>query len=282
MKARLKKGNYKVLQITISLLSLAVVGYKLFHAQFSKATLLDALLSGVPFVVFALALVPINWYLEAAKWKLLQHAHEPIPIGRAMRQVLTGLVWNWVIPFTVGDYLGRTLQSKDKRMTTFAVIINRVTSSVIAAWFGACGLLVYFFTMEADLMWLVLVGILILILTIGWLLGQYLYVKVLSLSALRYCVFALQFYILIDLLYEIEDPFWIFSGISWVFFFRTFVPSIWGAVGVRELSALLFFSCCLSDDIIILSSLSIWLINLVLPTLAMVIYQAISRDKMPN
>jgi hypothetical protein len=57
-------------------------------------------------VLLALALVPVNWGLEAWKWHRLAGTWSRT-FGRSLRAVLVGLTLGFATPNRVGDYAGR-------------------------------------------------------------------------------------------------------------------------------------------------------------------------------
>ncbi len=60
----------------------------------------------------ATALMPLNWWLEAAKWRHLMILNGQLPgQPQAFRAVMTGLALALFTPARIGDYLGRSLQA---------------------------------------------------------------------------------------------------------------------------------------------------------------------------
>ena len=54
-------------------------------------------------------LMPLNWSLEALKWKLLLKHSAHVTIGEAMRSVLGGLSIGFATPARVGEFAGRVM-----------------------------------------------------------------------------------------------------------------------------------------------------------------------------
>jgi hypothetical protein len=62
-----------------------------------------------PWLLVAAVLMPLNWALEAAKWRYLLAPSCRLPFGQAWRAVFCGLALSLFTPQRVGEYLGRVL-----------------------------------------------------------------------------------------------------------------------------------------------------------------------------
>ena len=227
----------------------------------------------LPFVSIVF-LMPVNWLLESFKWRLLMRDKAGSSWVEFMVQVFNGLLYSWVLPFSTGDVVGRLERNTNHRwFTVKSIFINRVSSLGVTLVFGALGVLYYLDKLSGPLPFVVGVCVIGFMMFLLWNLGYAKIFPVVGLTLIRYVVFSLQFFICISLFVEISEPFWILAGICWVFLFRSTIPSLWGALGIREASAILFFSCCLQTVDIISSSLLLWLINLVLPSVLFAAYK---------
>ena len=98
-------------------------------------------------VLWALALVPLNWGLEAWKWHRLARHLEPVTFGRSLRAVLVGLTLGFATPNRVGDYAGRILELKSRRVSALgAVFLGRYCQLVATVLAGVAGLLYFLLT----------------------------------------------------------------------------------------------------------------------------------------
>jgi len=217
-------------------------------------------------ICLVLLLMPANWLLEAYKWKV-SVPHEKISLKKGLEAVLSGLAMNWVVPFTLGDVGGRLAGTKNLKRSSIALIINRTILTLITSIFGALSVLFYFGFFQ---WWQPFAA---LVLLVAGLIINKLYVKddlwnqVTYLSLARYLVFSFQFFLLLSLFLPQVSPLAVSLGVGWVFFFRSFVPSLFGNFGVREASAVLFFEPYITDvSLVIVPSLIIWLINTVIPS----------------
>ena len=297
-------------KLGVTLLTLGL----LYHAVFAeKATaeawrqLLATALTGAgrgP-VLAALALVPVNWGLEAWKWYRLARHLEPVTFGRSLRAVLVGLTLGFATPNRVGDYAARILELKSRRVRALgAVFLGRYCQLVVTVLAGVAGLLYFLLKFYLNgypgaglgvsitavvLCLLVLVPLYrsrLLLAALGiWrplrrfrpalaVMPTYparaLHV-VLAISGLRYGVFCAQFMLLLAA-YGVRAP--LGGGLAAVagtFLLKSLVPSLnaLADVGVRELSATHLFSLLGQSALPVLSaSLSLWVLNIALPSAA--------------
>ena len=279
MQSDYKKKLWKAIQLSISVVAMVIVGYKVSQPSLSVPTI-SINTSGVALLgVILLILMVFNWWLEAKKWQLLVSRFEKVSGSEALMDVMTGLVWSWVIPFTVGDVLARVQGYAERTKAVKSVVYNRISAGVIAGIFGLVGFFIFMKWIEPALVigWaggLFVIGLFVLF----FYAPRWMYQLVL-LSMVRYIIMAIQLLLLLMLVTEDVSIMWLFAGIGWIFFFRSFIPGIWGALGVRELSALVFFECCIPASSILFTTLSLWLINLVLPSVLTVMYQLYSQTK---
>ena len=302
-------------KVLITLLTLGLLYHSVFAAPDTaaawRALLASALLgtgaaTGRGSVLLALALVPLNWGLEAWKWHRLARHLEPVSFSRSFKAVLVGLTLGFATPNRLGDYAGRILELKSARRLDAlgAVFLGRYAQLVVTVLAGAAGLL--FFVLKfylngypaaglgvvlaaamlgaAVLLPLYRSHILLAVLSLVRPLRRfrrYLAVMptypmpalhaVLAISALRYAVFCLQFLLLLRA-YGTTTPFWPgLAGVAGTFFLKSLVPSLnaLADVGVRELSATHLFGLLGQPVLPVLSaSLSLWVLNIALPSAA--------------
>ncbi|MDB5236008.1 MAG: hypothetical protein JWR44_3001, partial [Hymenobacter sp.] len=139
-------------KIGVTLLTLGLLYNSIFAAPDTAAAwraLLATTLSGggrLP-VLLALGLVPVNWGLEAWKWYRLARHLEPVTFGRSFRAVLVGLTLGFATPNRVGDYAGRIIELKSRRVSALgAVFLGRYCQLVVTVLAGVAGLLYFLLT----------------------------------------------------------------------------------------------------------------------------------------
>jgi uncharacterized membrane protein YbhN (UPF0104 family) len=256
-------------------------------------------------VLLALALVPVNWGLEAWKWWRLARHLEPVSFRRSFRAVLVGLTLGFVTPNRVGDYAGRIIELKSRRLDALgAVFLGRYCQLVVTVLAGSAGLLYFLLAFYlrpypasglgvtvaalalnvAVLFPLYRSQVLLAALSLVQPLRRfrpYLAVMptysaralhtILALSALRYAVFCGQFGLLL-MAYGANAPFGPgAAAIAGTFLLKSLVPSLnaLADVGVRELSATHLFGLLGEPALPVLSaSLSLWVLNIALPSAA--------------
>ncbi|MCX2740792.1 lysylphosphatidylglycerol synthase domain-containing protein [Pontibacter anaerobius] len=254
--------------------------------------------------ILTAVLIPVNWGFEARKWQLLGQKLEPISYWRAYRAVMVGLTLGFITPNRLGDYAGRVLELKSRQRLEAigAIFIGRFCQLVATVLAGSVGLLYFIlaFGWQAYPGVSLSVFILLLALCIAMLLllynakamvavvaaikplrafvpylssmGAYTSVemtRLLWLSLGRYAVFLGQF-ILLLILFEVRlSPLQYLSGVSGAFFLKSVVPSVslLSDLGVRELSAMYLFGLLGQERLQVLSaSLSLWLLNIAVPS----------------
>jgi len=297
-------------KVGITLLTLGLLYHSVFAAPDTAAAwrrLVAATLSGAgrgP-VLAALALVPLNWGLEAWKWQRLAWHLEPgHSFGRSLRAVLLGLTLGFATPNRVGDYAARILELHARRRleAVGAVFLGRYAQLVATVLAGGAGLLYFILKFylggypaaqvgvalafglggAAALLPLYRSRLLLAVLALVKPLRRfrrYLAVMptytarelhaVLGLSGLRYAVFCGQFLLLLYA-YGVRTPLGpAVAAVAGTFLFKSLVPSLnaLADVGVRELSATHLFGLLGQPALPVLSaSLSLWVINIALPS----------------
>ncbi|SHF65485.1 lysylphosphatidylglycerol synthase domain-containing protein [Flavisolibacter ginsengisoli] len=253
-----------------------------------------------------LLLVFVNWAIEALKWRASVAMIQPIGFWQAFKAVLSGVTFSVTMPNRVGEYLGRVLYLPEgSRLKTISVTLVGSFAQLLTTLFaGVIGLVVLkktlLYTYPNLVIWyqialysltaIVLVLILIYFnvsATVGifnkWIRNQkYLFLvealnsfhsrllmKILLLSILRYFVFIVQ-YILVFYLFEVNVSAFIIGWVmSVVFLAMAIVPSIaLVEIGVRgEISLKLMGMYSANSLGIGLTSISVWLVNLVIPAI---------------
>lgn len=259
-------------------------------------------------MIGVLALMIVNWGLEAVKWKLSVQQVQQVSLGKAFRAVLSGVSFSVSTPNRVGEYLGRVLYMDDgNRLKAISLTIMGSISQLLITLIA--GLISLFFLRhtlaEHQLLtsfWLRMigygVGLGVLILTffyfrLPWLIrwvdrlpamrrfvwliealehfNATLLWRLLSLSATRFLVFILQYYLLFRLFnVEISWP-QALATISVMFLVMAVIPTIalFTDLGLKGEVSLKLVGLFSTNQLGIgLTTLSIWLINLVIPALA--------------
>lgn len=252
-------------------------------------------------LILSILLIPANWSLEAYKWKYLIGKIEQISFGRAIEGIITGVTMGFVTPHSIGDYAARilTLTNAERLKGIGAVFMSRISQFYITLYFGSVSIVFYVYkviqTGELNyqlVIWFTVLSNIIFILIFIYhkpilryleriklfrkLLSYFEVIQnysfrelnfVLGLSLVRYIVFCVQF-VLVLLYFGIELPIGLLlAGVAFIFFVKSVIPTFLD-LGVRETAAVVFFGVfSYNHQNIIFASLTLWLLNLVIPAL---------------
>jgi hypothetical protein len=249
-----------------------------------------------------------NWGIEAAKWKLSVQDIHPISFKQAFKAVLSGVSVSVTTPNRIGEYIGRMMfMPEGQRLQVIAVsLIASISQLMVTLLAGTIGLVILKNALidagiiNGILYCSVIAGLLIgsLILTLfyfnlsriekwlesvlkrkSWLyfihavqqFGMQRLSLLLLLSLVRYSVFVIQYILLFrlfDVGVEAVTLFWV---MSLVFLTLAIIPTIAVVVefGIRGEVCLQLVGLFTANSLgIVLTSATIWFINLIIPALA--------------
>jgi len=256
--------------------------------------------------ILVIVLMFVNWSLEALKWKISVQSVQPVSFFRSLKAIFSGVSFSVTTPNRTGEYLGRVLYMDDgNRLKVISLtILGSISQLIVTILFGLLGLLILQFDIDklnlpGWLQWIKNIGVAggvfgLIFLTvfyfrIGWLvkwidkipaIKKYIWLinelekadttlllRLLSISLLRYLVFATQYFLLFRF-FGIDVNWWQgFWGISIVFFIMAIIPSIElfevvGKVFVTQEIFAIFTANTLAIGFV---PTTIWFINLVIP-----------------
>jgi hypothetical protein len=250
-----------------------------------------------------IALMLLNWGLEAFKWKRLIKQVEPISLWLSIESVFCGLTWAVFTPNRIGEYGGRVffLSPKRRVVGVVAMSVGTIGQIVLTNVFGAIALCVfiYKFTVIDPRLFLGLCCVSVLFCTffivfffnIKWLNGILLsfrftrkykkfysiiarykkaeLLKILLFCLARYAVFSTQYYIMFLWLIPELHILDVMMLVSVFFFVQASLPSFdLFDVGVRSFTASYFFGFITSNILAVIAvTASIWFINLIIPAI---------------
>ncbi|MDB5251572.1 MAG: hypothetical protein JWP27_741 [Flaviaesturariibacter sp.] len=277
------------------------------HLEASWRLVRTGFSSGQMATLVALVLLMVaNWSLEAVKWRQSVSVVHPVSFLQSLKAVLSGVSFSVTMPNRVGDYLGRILYLPDgKRLKVISLtVIGSLSQLLVTLLVGSIGFLVLKGRLIASGMISVLsfqfaaFGLLFgtILLTLFYFnLGfveallerwfarsRWLYLveairsfgmqrlgSLLLLSGARYAVFISQ-YILAFHLFRVDvsllNAVWV---LSLVFLALAVIPSIvLLEVGIRGQVSLQLVGLFTANSLgILLTSVTIWAINLMIPAL---------------
>lgn len=252
-------------------------------------------------IALACGFLFINWGIEALKWKLLIAPLERISFSLALRSVFAGVTVSIFMPNRIGEFAGRIffLERADKVEATLKNFIGSAAQLAITVFAGLCALAALIrngywdsivpgkFSLPGICLSLIAVAVILLLLVILYRRRSVLpvkiqsYFKVLSgvkreeiflivgLSAIRYFVFLLQYYIILRALGVMPDVELAFSLIALTFLITSVIPSFaLTEVATRGVTAMYLFAGYTSNSAsVITASLLVWIINLAIPAM---------------
>ena len=267
-------------------------------ASFTDTRLLNFIL------VFVLMFV--NWSLEALKWKISVQGVQPVSFFKSLKAIFSGVSFSVTTPNRTGEYLGRVLYMDDgNRLRVISLtILGSISQLLVTIFFGMLGLLILRhdidkMSLSGWMEWLKDLGIIgaflaFIVLTvfyfrIGWLvkwidkipaIKKYIWLinelektdttllmRLLSISLLRYLVFATQYFLLFRF-FGVEVNWWQgFWATAIVFFVMAITPTIelFEVVKKMYVTKEIFAIFTVNTLAIGFVTTTIWCINLVIP-----------------
>lgn len=263
----------------------------------------------------AFGLIPINLLIESFKWRYLIGKLEKVSFLKAVKAVFAGITVSMIMPNRVGDYLGRVfiLKKADRLQAVLSTILGSLAQLLTTLIYGLIALVLFFpeyLDISIRFNFWVYVGVIISAIAAIFTLvfaflnfsifsvlirrisGRYYGViekysevfswynqqellNVLLLSMLRYMVFSLQFFLLLQVFGVKIDYFAAMILIAVVYFLMTIVPTIaLTEIGVRGSVSLYVFQHHFeyvglwNPEIaigVVSASSVLWLFNIVLP-----------------
>jgi len=251
-----------------------------------------------------LFLLPLNWFLEALKWKFLTSPVQKINITTSIKSVLSGVSTGFFTPNRVGELVGRIafLEPENRKAGITLSLVNSLTQNVVMA---CCGILacILFLSVTAgglqpDMFYFIsilMVGVLVLgavYFTLprwslqfkltrlsvklkgftdclsGYNLRNLL--QIILVSFLRYGIFCTQLYFMLRFFHVELTPWQALIAIPTTYLFVTFTPSLaFSEAAVRSSYAVLVVGAFSPQVVnIALAGVCIWTVNVVVPMLA--------------
>lgn len=263
-----------------------------------------------PVLVVLVLLSPLNWALEALKWKVIATHYQQLTFGQAFMGVLTGLGIGALLPQWIGDFMGRTWhqEHEDRRhqlKALPALWLSNFAAFQVTHCFGLVGLgyLVLFWQVDVkqpELFMVATAALLVLTLHIYYRVQWYaqpvlklkalgkwrtqleqslafsdpIRTKALLIAVLRYAVFFSQWWLLLRIVNPATDLA-LAAAIALIFSLKSSVPTLnlLGDLGIRQAAAVFVLKWLgWHTEQVIALTLVIWIINLLLPTLVGMVF----------
>lgn len=289
-----RRTSFLILKVIFTFCILLVLYYQLKDRDLASWEIQG---SSIFYLLFGILLVPLNWYFEFIKWKrCLKVVDSNVSKDVTLNSFYAGFITGFLTPSMSGNFIGRMYYfEREKRiaivllsllsgLAQFIITLLAGMISVIAvgklhgisefeslkylSWFAIPfslfmyffleGFIKRFFQNKRSMMRLADV-----------LSNNYQFrIELLMLSLIRYVVFTFQ-YVIILLAFGAEMTFGLWIGVAQLFLITTLIPSAFmGKLGIRESVGLVILGAIgTPEPVILLSSLSVWVMNLLLPTL---------------
>ena len=251
----------------------------------------------ITWLIAVLILLPINWLIEALKWKRVCRYIERLRPKRAMKAVLAGISSGFVTPNRLGDIVGRMhfLQSKNRDSAVSLAAVNSLTQNLAILLPGIPLAILFFMQKQSPIKsgtYLLFLMAILILFSINLIflpviarriknekiqpyfrgLTNYTYndlVAITGLSLLRFCVFSLQFFLMLRF-FGVELTFTqAVTSIPVMYLLVTFTPSFAFSEALIRGSWAVFVIGQFATNTpgILLAGVGLWFINVIIPVI---------------
>lgn len=297
LTSRQKNIALIVLKVAIVCFAVYSVGNSLhtfFVAKAGLDLLMQTLAANKLLLFVIVLLMPLNWLAEAQKWRIIAGRSEKISLGKSLSGVLAGLATGAATPNRSGEFAGRILalkqtDFKDGVVLTFFSSAVQVMITVLA---GAAGLL-YFrnhslltnhahhFAIMIGVCFVLLLAVILFLkskksqdkLRVLKQIDRALLLQAGLWSAIRYCIYATQFFILLRVTGVPSTSIAMLAAIAVNYLVITIIPTfmiseifVRGSVAAGVIGVL-----CGNGETAAMCALLLWLLNVGVPAIAGVI-----------
>lgn len=291
--------NKRIIFLFIKISLSILIGFILYK-QLQKIDFNDLnqiKIHSISYLIFAFLLIPINWGIEFIKWKItVNKIIQPKTSISLINSFFAGLVTGTITPNMLGNFVGRLYYFKRsyRPLIILTTFFTNYTQFFASMFFGAVSILILNKSAIGEL-GLTIKALICFTLFFLFLIGlffekfpiykfqKYTSLKILKerlktfkhykvsifiLSLTRHFIFSIQFLFLIKSLschFEFHNILWIWQ----IYFWTTLIPSLWfGKLFIRESVALVILtSVGLNEITVLISSISLWIMNLGLPSI---------------
>ena len=268
-----------------------------FHLLYSTA--FSA--AGLACFTGCLLLIPVNWGIEVYKWQLITAPVQKISYWNATQSVYSGVCLGNLAPGRATEFLAKIIffAPENRPRITVLHFINGMFQLSITILAGLLAMLFHIGSFGKEHAWMAyLAGGLGVFMLLALLLSVYkldpilkfvskkwmkenqianfnypfsigLALQLFCFSALRYTVFFCQMALLLYLFNRQHFDFFICSEIALYFLVTTIIPmiSVLEAPIRAAIALVVFRESGISDTVLALASVLIWLVNIILPSL---------------
>ena len=238
----------------------------------------------------------LNWGIEVYKWKSFTHFVEKVSFVKAWQSVWMGVCIGNLTPGRLGEFAGRVLffRPENRAKATTLHFVSGITQLLVTIVMGCIGLLGFSSIIDKSYFIAVLIAEALLLFTFSLLLlrinrvvlwlqkldflkkydftdlaiGRKDLLKLLGLSTIRYLVFFVQFYLLLEACGVKGSVYHISGAISITYLLLSTIPMIsFIEVAIRAFVVVLLFGGLGSNDWqLSVAATLLWVINIVIPS----------------
>lgn len=300
-----KKIISTAIKILIGIASFIIVYLRLKNEFTAEKTsiLFHAFLSqrGIIIFIICLIFISVNWGIETLKWQLITEPIEKINYKTASKSIYSGICLGNLAPGRATEFIAKIIFFKQENRAKITVLhfINGMFQLSVTYLIGLSALFFQLSKFAEEYAWLayttfcislVVFSIFVFcLIKIDFILNlitkkinknqslnnfKYTFTKkvlfqLFGLSVIRYLVFFTQYYLLLTLFQEQHFGFMIFAGIAIYYLITTTIPmiSIIEAPIRAAIALIVFQDLEISSSVVALTSILIWLLNIILPSI---------------
>jgi hypothetical protein len=253
------------------------------------------------YLLLALLLFPLNWFLESIKWKWITEQVESVSINTAQKSVYAGVCVGNLAPGRATEFLAKIhfFKPKNRLAVTILHFLNGMFQLSVTIMLGVIGILVKVSSQanaheglqNAAMVLSVLVMVLFVVTLfninriLGWFYKRFsaqnyeelkafewsadLLIKLFGTSVLRYAVFTMQFMIIVQIFPMHVSLFQMLMAVCIYFLLTTIIPmfSVIEAAVRAAIAMIVFSGMGLTDASLAVIAILVWIINIVFPSI---------------
>lgn len=296
-----KKAKVKGLSLLLKLLVFSATLYFIYikvvkNDNFISLSEIFFHFSRKEFLLLALVvmLMPLNWLLESLKWKKLLKDIETITLVTSLKAVWAGLTINNWIPNRMAEFLGRMLflKKENRNQSVSCTLTGGLAQFSVTIIWGVFSIFLVYSGLfsKSYLLLAVVISVFLLVFyfnlnALNFITKRFRFFEkytnvltfynirqltgILIISSIRYFVYLLQYFLILKT-YSINIGFVEgISGVSVVFLIQALLPSVTlTEIGTRGAAVLFVFERFGAAPVnLLLSAYTLWVINIIIPTL---------------
>ncbi len=234
------------------------------------------------YFVFALLLMPVNYFMEAKKWQVLLAPQRKVDFWESLFIVLRSIPYGILTPWRVGEWYGRAEMERKKFESSVLAALGGYIQQLVTVSFGVLGVMGIFGFVKGITVWFVA----LLMVLAGYFLVKKaylvwprfrflrnldirLYVHASFWAVLRYLVFSLQYVFVLKFVGVQAGFLYLLFSVAVIYLVVNVLPlDVFSGFGVRSSAAVFLLQNSGNVLAISLAGLLVWGINVGLSTVS--------------